>query len=114
RVAERPNYRRRVAAGPASVLRVQVVRADVVTRPLDQDLPAAGTVGVLGRVTWHVPYVHVPESLLPRHVVVLLQGPHRRHGDVHHLVVRVEAQEMNRGVRPEVVVDPTGEPLGAL
>src|SRR6267378_1503403 len=61
---------------------------------------------MLPRMSWDVPDIDVSQSLLPCYSAVFFESFHRRAGEVHELVVRMESEEVNRYVRPEVVVEP--------
>src|SRR5712692_6012205 len=95
-----------VAALLALVVLVEVPASDVEPVALDRDRPAARTVRVLQGMAGHVPDVDVLEALLLRNGAMLLEGLDGRPGELHHLVVRVEPQEVDRRVGAEVVVDP--------
>src|SRR5712691_2181908 len=112
RFAQGTNDRRLVPAEPASVVLVEVVLHDVVAEPLDQDLGATGAVCGLGRVARNVPDVDVLQPRILRYLVVLLERLDGRQRKVHHLVVGVPSQKMNRHIRTEVVVDPLAESRG--
>src|SRR6267378_3499229 len=64
------------------------------------------TVRVLQGMARHVPDVDVLEALLLGDRAMLLEGLDGRPRELHHLVVRVESQEVDRRVGAEVVVDP--------
>src|SRR3989441_1820761 len=110
RFAQGTDDRRLVAAEPAFIVLVEIVLQDVVAEPLDQDLGATGAVGGLGRVARDVPDVDVLQPRILRYLVMLLERLDGCQRKVHHLVVGVPSQKMNRHVRAEVVVDPLGEP----
>src|SRR5437867_1677764 len=109
RFAQGTDDRRLVAAEPASVVLVEVVLQDVVAEPLDQDLGATGAVGGLGRVARNVPDVDILQPGALGYLVVLLECLDGRQRKVHHLVVGVPSQKVNRHIRAEVVVDPLAE-----
>src|SRR3989449_8739471 len=112
RFAQGTDDRRLVAAEPASVVLVEVVLEDVVAVSLDQDLGATGAVGGFSRVARDVPDVDVLQPRILGYLVVLLERLDGRQRKVHHLVVGVPSQKMNRHVRAEVVVDPLAESRG--
>src|SRR5712692_3169639 len=95
-----------VAALLALVVLVEVPARDVEPVALDGDRAAARTICVLQGMAGHVPDVDVLEAFLLRDAAVLLEGLDGRPGELHHLVVRVEPQEVDRRVGAEVVVDP--------
>src|SRR5439155_6897563 len=98
----------------ALVVLVEVPAGDVEAVSLDRDRAAAGTIRVLERMARDVPDVDVLQALLLRDRAVLLERLDRRPGELHHLVVRVEPQEVDRGVGAEVVIHPLGQlPRGA-
>src|SRR5713101_8044568 len=92
-----------VSALLALVVLVEVPAGDVESVPLDRDGAAARAVRVLERVARDVPDVDVLQALLLRDRAVLLEGLDGRPGELHHLVVRVEPQEVDWGVGAEVV-----------
>src|SRR2546425_7953565 len=93
----------------ALVVLVEVPARDVEAVPLDRDRTAAGTIRVLEPVALHVADVDVLQALLLRDGAVLLERLDRRPGELHHLVIRMEPQEVDRGVGAEVVVHPFRE-----
>src|SRR2546426_9733210 len=98
----------------ALVVLVEVPARDVEAVPLNRDRTAAGTIRVLEPVALHVADVDVLQALLLRDGAVLLERLDRRPGELHHLVIRIEPQEVDRGVGAEVVVHPLRElPRGA-
>src|SRR5436853_1397925 len=103
-----------VSALLALVVLVEVPTRDVEPVALDRDRPAAWTVRVLQGMAGDVPDVDVLEALFLRDRAVLLERLDGSPGEFHHLVVRVEAQEVDRGVGAEVVVHPLRElPCGS-
>src|SRR2546425_7009010 len=90
----------------ALVVLVEVPARDVEAVPLDRDRAAAGTIRVLEPVALHVADVDVLQAFLLRDGAVLLERLDGRPGELHHLVVRMEPQEVDRGVGAEVVVHP--------
>src|SRR2546428_9625439 len=101
--------RQLVAALLALVVLVEVPARDVESVPLDRDRAAARAVRVLERMARDVPDVDVLQAFLLRDRAMLLERLDWRPGELHHLVVRVEPQEVDRGVGAEVVVDPVRE-----
>src|SRR5947209_9808629 len=98
----------------ALVVLVEVPAGDVEAVSLDRDRAAARTIRVLEPMARDVPDVDVLQAFLLRDRAVLLERLDRRPGELHHLVVRVEPQEVDRGVGAEVVVHPLRElPRGA-
>src|SRR2546426_2127136 len=106
---EAPEDRELVPALLALVVLVEVPARDVEAVPLNRDRTAAGTIRVLEPVALHVPDVDVLQALLLRDGAVLLERLDRRPGELHHLVIRVEPQEVDRGIGAEVVVHPLRE-----
>src|SRR5437870_8276511 len=78
----------------AFVVLVEVPARDVEPVPLDRDRAAARTIRVLEPVALHVADVDVLQALLLRDRAVLLECLDRRPGELHHLVVRMEPQEV--------------------
>src|SRR5256712_2018206 len=95
-----------VSALLALVVLVEVPARDVESVPFDRDRAAAGAIRVLERMAGDVPVVDVLQALLLRDRAVLLERLDGSPGELHHLVVRVEPQEVDRGVGAEVVVHP--------
>src|SRR5713226_3232009 len=95
-----------VAALLALVVLVEVPARDVEPVALDGDRPAARTICVFQGMAGHVPDVDVLEAFLLRDGAMLLEGLDGRPGELHHLVVRVEPQEVDRRIGAEVVIDP--------
>src|SRR2546427_4159985 len=95
-----------VSALLALVVLVEVPTRDVESVPLDRDGAAARAVRVLERMARDVPDVDVLQAFLLRDRAVLLERLDRSPGELHHLVVRVEPQEVDRRVGAEVVGDP--------
>src|SRR5437899_215127 len=93
----------------ALVVLVEVPAGDVEPVSLDRDRAAAGTIRVLEPMARDVPDVDVLQAFLLRDRAVLLERLDGRPGELHHLVVRVEPQEVDRGVGAEVVVYPFRE-----
>src|SRR5437870_8372109 len=106
---EAPEDRELVSALLALVVLVEVPARDVESVPLDRDRAAAGAVRVLEPMAGDVPDVDVLQAFLLRDRAVLLERLDGRPGELHHLVVRVESQEVDRGVGTEVVVHPLRE-----
>src|SRR2546426_8715872 len=106
---EAPEDRELVPALLALVVLVEVPAGDVESVPLNRDRTAAGTIRVLEPVALHVPDVDVLQAFLLRDRAVLLECLDGRPGELHHLVIRVEPQEVDRGVGAEVVVHPLRE-----
>src|SRR5205823_11462855 len=96
----------------ALVVLVEIPSGRVEAVALDRDGAASGTIRVLEGMARHVPDVDVLQALLLRDRAVLLEGLDRRPGELHHLVVRMEPQEVDRGVGSEVVVDPLRQMAG--
>src|SRR5438132_11405528 len=103
---EAPEDRELVSALLALVVLVEVPAGDVESVPLDRDRAAARAIRVLQRMARDVPNVDVLQALLLRDGAVLLERLDGSPGELHHLVVRVEPQEVDRRVGAEVVVDP--------
>jgi hypothetical protein len=101
-----------VAAGFALVVLVEVPPGDVEAEALDGDAAAPRAVGVLQGVARDVADVDVPEADLLGHLAVLFEGGDGGHGEVHHLVVRMPAEEVDGHVGAEEVVDELGELAG--
>lgn len=78
------------ATGAAVVL-VKVPAGDIESVSFDRDAVAFWTVRVLPWMTGNIADIDVLQSLLPGNPAVVLQGLHRRRGQVHHLVIGVEA-----------------------
>src|SRR2546426_2468193 len=95
-----------VSALLALVVLVEVPAGDVESVPLDRDRAAARAIRVLQRMARDVPNVDVLQALLLRDGAVLLERLDGSPGELHHLVVRVEPQEVDWRVGAEVVVDP--------
>src|SRR3989454_741008 len=95
-----------VSALLALVVLVEVPAGDVESVPLDRDRAASWTIRVLERMARDVPDVDVLQAFLLRDGAVLLERLDGCPRELHHLVVRVEPQEVDRGVGAEVVVDP--------
>src|SRR5947209_15392277 len=93
----------------ALVVLVEVPAGDVEAVSLDRDCAAARTIRVLEPMARDVPDVDVLQAFLLRDRAVLLERLDRRPGELHHLVVRVEPQEVDRGVGAEVVIHPYRE-----
>src|SRR2546422_3475116 len=103
---EAPEDRELVSALLALVVLVEVPAGDVESVPLDRDRAAARAIRVLQRMARDVPNVDVLQALLLRDGAVLLERLDGSPGELHHLVVRVEPQEVDWRVGAEVVVDP--------
>src|SRR5207245_10407045 len=88
----------------AVVVLVDVPAGDVAPVPRDRDRAAARTIRVLEPMARDVPDVDVLQAFLLRDRAVLLERLDRRPGELHHLVIRVEPQEVDRGGGAEVFV----------
>src|SRR5437899_6685737 len=95
---EAPEDRELVSALLALVVLVEVPAGDVESVPLDRDRAAPGAIRVLERMARDVPDVDVLQTFLLRDRAVLLERLDGRPGELHHLVVRVESQEVDRRV----------------
>src|SRR5205823_5901783 len=96
---EPPEDRELVPALLALVVLAQVPAGDVEPVPLDRDRAAARTVRVLETMARDVPDVDVLQALLLRDRAVLLERLDGSPGELHHLVVRMEPEEMDWRVR---------------
>src|SRR3989475_8938094 len=94
-----------VAALLALVVLVEVPARDVESVPLDRDGAAARAVRVLERMARDVPDVDVLQAFLLRDRAVLRERLDRSPGELHHLVVRVEPQAVDRRGASAGVVD---------
>src|SRR5947209_1162572 len=103
---ESTDDRELVPALLALVVLVEVPAGDVESVPFDRDRAASRAIRVLERMARDVPDVDVLQAFLLRDGAVLLERLDGSPGELHHLVVRVEPQEVDRGVGAEVVVHP--------
>src|SRR5207249_6054786 len=103
---EPPENRELVPALLALVVLAQVPAGDVEPVPFDRDRAAARTVRVLETMARDVPDVDVLQARLLGDRAVLLEGIDGSPGELHHLVIRMEPEEMDRGIGTEVVVYP--------
>src|SRR3989449_7511809 len=103
---ESTDDRELISALLALVVLVEVPARDVESVPLDRDRAAARAIGVLERMARDIPDVDVPQAFLLRDRAVLLERLDGSPGELDHLVVRVEPQEVDRRGGAEVVVHP--------
>src|SRR5712692_9407556 len=104
-----PGYRNPVAAILAVVVVVKVPARYGETVSVDDRFSTPWAIGVRVRVAWNISDVDVVQTNLLRDFMMLQKQLVGSVGKVQQLVVRMEARELQRYVRSEVVVEPTAE-----
>src|SRR2546427_10132447 len=90
----------------ASILVIQFPAGNVEPVSFDRYVLAFRTVGMFPRMPSNIPDIDGSQSLFPRHSAVLFESLHRRARQVHELVIGMESEEVDRHVRPTIIVKP--------
>src|SRR5208282_2468230 len=89
-----------------TVLIVKMPARYVKTQPFDNNMSTLRAVRVLKRMPWNVAQVNIIQTNLLRNFMMLLQSLHGGWGQVHHLIIWMESEEVNRRIGAQVVIDP--------